>query len=282
MADAPDVQQDDSPSEEFLNTPLVEANNDQVIETEDTPEDKGSDDTTKSEEPETKEGDAKSTEAKEEPKEGEEKPTEEPQPAEAPEKDNKPDPELAKQRYMDSQRAKQNITRTIDDNYAPKTAEDLMQEELDKGMELSPEQAEIKAMRQEMQFERERGQITELNATLQTEAVNVEADFPVFNPKSDTYDEDFTKLVEDAYQDSANLKFDDNGIVLHAGKPLYDFYQKMANIHSRGAAKDSEKRQSEAVQMAARIESVGGSSSTSSNRDSSEEFLEKYGNMPIV
>jgi len=275
MSDTQDIQ-DDSPSEDFLNTPLATGNDVPVIETEETPAYKGSDDTTKDEE-QPKQDEAESTEAKEEPKEGEE-PTPEPQTDDTQPEKGKPDPERARQAYMERQHARANITRTIDDNYAPKTAEDIINENDD----IDPNEARYQALEERLNFEQQRGQITELNATLQTEAVNVEADFPVFNPKSDTYDADFTKLVEDAYQDSANLKFDDNGIVLHAGKPLYDFYQKMANIHSRGAAKDSEKRQQEAIQMAARIEPVGGSSSTSSNRDSSEEFLEKYGNMPIV
>lgn len=165
----------------------------------------------------------------------------------------------ARQRIQERQRTKQTVEQQLDQTYGPKTEEQLVEEGLD------PNQAQIEALRQEMQYERQRTQIAELNAGMQAEAVNVTHDFPVFDPNSKKFDPEFAKEVEESYRIAARLQTDDNGIVLNAEVPLYDYYQRMANIYNRGTSVGQQQGQQEYQQMLSRTENPGGSSSTNSS-----------------
>jgi hypothetical protein len=182
----------------------------------------------------------------------------------------------AQMEYQNRQRTRQQVAQQLDQTYGPKSEEQLVEEGLE------PAQAQIQALREEMQFERQRTQIAELNAGLQAEAVNVFNDFPVFNPQSKDYDPEFANMVETQYQTAARLQTDESGIVLNAEVPLYDFYQRMNNIYSRGASKGSEQGQQEALQMLARTENVGGSSASGNNSDSLADLEERLGDFVIT
>lgn len=181
----------------------------------------------------------------------------------------------ARQRIQERQRTKQAIAQQLDQTYGPKTEDDLIEEGLD------PAQAQIEALRQEMQYERQKTHIAELNAGLQAEAVNVTNDFPVFNPNSKDYDPEFAGIVEQQYKQAARLQLDDNGIVVNADVPLYDYYQQMATIYNRGTERGAQQGQQEYQQMMSRTENPGGSSSTSKG-DSLADLEERLGDMVIT
>jgi hypothetical protein len=196
-----------------------------------------------------------------------------------------PDPQAARQAYLERQQTRRAVEQQIDNAYAPKSQDDLYQENIDKGMDeqQAEAQAQIQALREEMQYDKQRTYIAELNAGMQAEAVNAMSDFPVFNEKSPEYDADFTKMVESQYQKAARLQYDDNGIILNAEEPLYDFYQQAWNIYNRGASKGATKAQAETTETLSRVESVaGGSSSTSRGPETLEEMGERLANMPLI
>lgn len=180
----------------------------------------------------------------------------------------------AQRRIQERQRTRQNVAQQIDQAYGPKTEEDLVQEGYD------PAQAQIEALRQEMQYERQKTQIAELNAGLQAEAVNVTHDFPLFDPNSKEFDAEFAKEVEESYKIASRLQVDDNGIVINAEVPLYDYYQRMATIYNRGTSRGQQQGQQEYQQMLARTENPGGSSSTSTG-DSLEDLEARLADVVI-
>jgi hypothetical protein len=182
----------------------------------------------------------------------------------------------AQQEYQNRARTRQQVANQLDQTYGPKTEEQLIEEGYTK------QDAQIQALREEMAFQQQRTHIAELNAGLQAEAVNVYNDFPVFNPSSKDYDSEFAQMVEQQYQTAARLQTDESGIVLNAEVPLYDFYQRMNNIYSRGASKGSQQGQQEALQMLARTENVGGSSASGNSSNTLADLEERLGDVVIT
>jgi hypothetical protein len=181
----------------------------------------------------------------------------------------------ARQRIQERERTRQSVEKQIEEAYGPKTEQELVDEGL------TERDAQVEALRQEMQFERQKTQIAQLNAGLQAEAVNVTNDFPVFNPNSKDYDPEFAGIVEQQYKQAARLQLDENGIVVNADVPLYDYYQQMATIYNRGTERGQQQGQQEYQQMMSRTENPGGSSSTSKG-DSLQDLEDRIGDMVIT
>lgn len=224
---------------------------------------------------------AKDTEATEEATEQTQ--TDEQQQTEA--EKGKPDPELARQAYLERQRTRQVVAQQIDQVYGPKTAEQLYDEAIELGYD--PNQAaiesRIQAMQEQIAYSEQRSSIAELNASMQAEAVNAMNDFPMFNEKSPEFDPDFTAMVEQQYRVASRLQADDNGIILNAEVPLYDFYKSMADIYNRGSSRGASKAQAETTETLSRVESVaGGSSTTNKHEETLEEMGERLANMPLI
>jgi hypothetical protein len=182
----------------------------------------------------------------------------------------------AAQEYQNRQRTRQQIQQQIDQTYGFKTEEELIQEGLNQN------DARFEALRQELAYKEQRAQITEMNANLQIEAVNVFNDYPVYNPKSKDYDPEFTQRVENAYKRAARLQTDEQGIVLNAEEPLYDFYKEMADAYTSGATKGSEQQQRANLDMLSNTESVGSSSTTSKGGNTLADLEERLGDVVIT
>lgn len=172
----------------------------------------------------------------------------------------------AQQEYQNRQRVRQQVAQQLDQFYGPKTAEQLVEEGL------SQQDAQIQALREEMAYKEQRAQIAELNASMQAEAVNVFHDYPVFDPNSKDFDQEFTQQVEQAYKTAARFQVDDHGNIVNAEVPIYQFYQQMADIYSRGATKGNQQGQEAVLQTIARTDDVGGSTPT---RGSGEKTLQE-------
>lgn len=191
--------------------------------------------------------------------------------------------DAAARRVMERQQTKQATEQAITESYAPKSQEDLYQENLDAGMteELAAVRAESQALREEMQFNQQRTQIAELNAGMQAEAVNALNDFPIFNPDSKEYDKDFANRVQAAYQRDSNIQTDENGIILHAERPLYDYYKEKVDDYNRGLERGRQQSQNDNLDMLSRTEDIGGSTSTSKGSETLEEMGERLADQPL-
>lgn len=223
-------------------------------------------------------GDAKTTEAtdQKDKTEGQKPDEQQDQKQEQPAQTKEQREAAAQKAWQERQRTKQAVAQKVTETYAPKSKDEFVKDGL------TPEQAEVQALREEMAFNNRRAEIAELNAGLQTQAVNVANDFPVFNPKSQEYDEAFTKEVQDAYATAARLQTDENGIVLNAEVPLYDFYQKMANIYSRGTARGNQQGQDDMAEMLSKTEPTGGSAALNQGEESFDELEARLGDVAIT
>jgi hypothetical protein len=281
-----DIQEDDIPDVSLVNPVLPEpADGDQKPDGEaddKSPKDpapKEGEDAKPADDDKKPEGDDKAPEAS---PDGDKKSDEAAKP-EDPKQDPKPDdntPEerarLAKLEFQNRQRVRNSVSQKIDENYAPKTEEDLVEEGLD------PRDAQIEAIRQEMAYREQRATIAELNSNLQADAVNVEHDMSVFNPKSTDFDKGFTQQVEDAYKIAARIQTDDNGIVLNAEVPLYQFYKQMYDIYERGSSTGAKQGQQDSLAMLANTEDPGGSSTTGKGAETLEEMEARLANVVIT
>lgn len=196
-----------------------------------------------------------------------------------------PDPVKAHQAYMERQRTRQMVANQLDQVYGPRTQEQIYEEALEQGIDPNQAalQAQVQALQEQMVYSEQRGAIAELNATMQAEAVNAMNDFPVFNEKSPEFDPDFTAMVEQQYRVASRLQADQNGIILNAEVPLYDFYKSMADIYSRGSSRGAKQAQAETVETLSRVESVaGGSSTTARHEETLEEMGERLANLPLI
>jgi len=257
---APTVSEDDIQDVSLVDTPDVPAQQDEPsAPADDTPETGADTQEEASEQPTTPEA--------------EETPATEPEPAQPSAEERKA---IAQREFQNRQRTRSQIAQQLDQAYGPKTEEELVEEGL------SRQEAQIQALREEMAFKEQRAQIAEMNASLQSDAVNVISDFSVFNPDSPDFDPEFSKQVETAYRTAARLQTDDNGIVLNAEVPLYDFYKQMNDIYSRGATKGTQQGAQDTLQMLSRTENPGGSSSAGSSGDSLEEMEERLGDVRIT
>jgi hypothetical protein len=257
MSEDTTISDDNIADVDLITTPLDAPADGKPAEIAEPPKEDGATPTDTPENKDSKPADAKATEATAKPDEAEQ--TTEPKPDDKPAEQSKDDQRArAQQEYANRQRVKNQVAQQLDQHYGPKTEQQLQ----DEGMEAV--EAKIEAMRSEMAYSQQRTQIAELNAGMQAEAVNAEADFGVFNPKSPDYDESFTKDVEAAYKQAARLEIDDTtGMVLNAEVPLYDFYQRMAGIYERGASKGAATSQQQTLEMMARTEDASGSSTAS-------------------
>lgn len=194
---------------------------------------------------------------------------------EAPTK-GQPDPEKARQAYQERQRNRSEIAKQIDENYAPKSAEDFVAEE-----GISQEQAQIKALEARLSFNEQKNEVVQRTADLTYQSSEVLQTLPIFNPASPEYDPEFTNMVDQQYLQVSRFEADDHGNILNAEVPLIDFYKQMADIYSRGATKGSQQAQANAVQMLSRTEAVGGSSSANTSSDL-DDLEARLGNVRIA
>lgn len=221
-------------------------------------------DTQKDANTDSKSPDAEATEADSEQSEQ----SEEEQKSEQPD-DKATRDQAAARAWQERQRNRQQFEKRLDETYGPKSPEDLQQEGL------TPEQAQIEALRQEMAYKEQRTHIAELNAGLISEATEVMSDMPIFREGSPDYDPEFTQMVEQQYKLASRLETDDNGTILHAEVPLYDFYKSMYDMRQNAIARGEQMGQQSAQQMLSRTENPGGSSSTNSTQGDDLDALEE-------
>lgn len=249
----------------FSDIPVAEATTEESSQTEDETPAEGTETEITTDKAETTE--AKDTEAT-----GEETT----QTDQATQEKGRPDPELARQAYLERQQTRRAAEQAIDQNYRPKTEDDLLEEGLD------PVDAKIQAIREDMEYREQRAFIAEQTANVRSDVIGVLNDFPVFNPDSKDYDPDFTKEVEEAYQTAARLQTTDDGLILNAEVPLYEFHKRMAGIYSRGQSRGQQQEASEVIQTMARTEAaVGSSSSSSKSSETLDEMGERLANVPL-
>ncbi len=130
--------------------------------------------------------------------------------------------------------------------YRPQSADDLIAEGVD------PAIARVEALEQRTQMAEYNAHVTDLNANLNVESLQVLADFPVYDPNSPQYDAGFANRVASIYQRSAGIQTDpQTGLVMSATVLPYETYKAFAETYSSGAQKGQVSGQKAAEKMLA-------------------------------
>jgi hypothetical protein len=136
--------------------------------------------------------------------------------------------------------------------YQPKTAQQLQEEGMDETA------AQVEALRQENAVKDYTSHVVELTNDLNMESLQVMQDFPVFNPNSPEYDKDFAEEVGQKYLHMSGIETDPRtGNIVKANVLPYEYYETMANVHSRGLTKGQISGKKAAEKQLASTETTG-------------------------
>lgn len=151
------------------------------------------------------------------------------------------------------------------EQYRPQTAAELVE------LGSDPVLAEIQALRQENQMSAFNQHVTETNANLNTESLQLMADYPVFDSRSDQYNEALAGQVNSLYQKVAGIQTDQKtGLITNVQTLPYDFYKSFAEIHAAGSQNGQVKGQQAAEKMLAAAETT---SSSAPKQPKADPFL---------
>jgi len=133
--------------------------------------------------------------------------------------------------------------------YQPQTPEELIEEGYD------PAIARVEALEQKAQMAEYNNHVTDLNANINIESLQVMSDFPVFNPDAPEYDKALADRAARVYEKSANIQVDPNtGLIVNANVLPYEIYKAFAETQSASVQKGSVKGQKAAEKMLANSE----------------------------
>lgn len=136
-------------------------------------------------------------------------------------------------RDLVSQRNKlrDDIARKNAEVYQPASLEQLQEQGMDEAT------ARVTALEQRTQIAEFNARAADVTASLNTEALQVMHDFPVFDPESPQYDKGLSKLAEGIYTKAAGIQTDPKtGLIYDAAVMPYQIYRSIAQAHEAGAS----------------------------------------------
>lgn len=143
------------------------------------------------------------------------------------------------------------VTRINSQVYAPQTPEELVEQGMD------PAMARVEALEQRTQMAEYNAHVTDLNANINIEALQVMADFPVFNPDAPEYDQALAERARQVYEQSAQIQTDpQTGLIVQANALPYQTYKTIAEIAQQGTQKGAIKGQKAAEKNLAAADPV--------------------------
>ncbi len=157
--------------------------------------------------------------------------------------------------------------------YQPQSAQDLIDEGQD------PALARVEALEQRQQLAEYNAQVTDLNANLSIESLQVLADMPVFNPEAPEYDKELSDRAATYYQKVAGIQTDpQTGLIIAANVLPYDTYKQFAEIHAQGARNGQVKGQVAAEKMLAASDTPSSAAPKAPKEDNFLKGLRGSGN----
>lgn len=144
--------------------------------------------------------------------------------------------------------------------YQPATEDELTEQ----GM--TAVEAKVEAMRQEREMEKYNSQVADAQLTIGHESNRVLQDFPIFNPDSESYDEELAGEASELLR--ANLILDPNtNQVIGSNVSPYQLYQTLARASGISATKGQLKGQQDTEQMLASADNAGSASPPKKPKD---------------
>lgn len=158
-------------------------------------------------------------------------------------------------RQQERQTQQRQIEHKINEAYQPQTVDELTQSYIDQGYDefQASMLARDERREQQSQINEGRAQVAELNMQIETEAVQVMHEYPVFDPKSEKYDKAFADKASELYNKAANVVTDPKtGFVVKTNLTPYEFYKELAEMRGSGVSQAQVAAQAAAqAQMAA-------------------------------
>jgi hypothetical protein len=204
-------------------------------------------------------------EKEEAPADAPEQPAEEPKPEEAaeptpePEKQEEPQESEAERNrrfYEMRQKAKQEAERAMDRTYQAQPVDELTKKYTDQGYDEFQARMLANDERREQQaaINTARTEVAELNMTIESEALQVMHEFPIFDPKSPDYDKAFADKASALYHQAAGVQRDEQtGLIINASQTPYSFYKDLAEMRNSGLSKAQMDAQRAAEQQMAAV-----------------------------
>lgn len=142
---------------------------------------------------------------------------------------------------------KERIEKINAEVYRPQTAEELVEEGL------SPEMAEVRALKQTLEVQAYNNQVIEAQTAISEEAGRVLQDFPMFDPDSPEYQED---LAADAAQALQRVLITDpnTGQLVGAHLSPYQIYKPIADAYKKSSIAGQIKGQKATEKMLASVD----------------------------
>lgn len=164
--------------------------------------------------------------------------------------------EMAQKRIAERDAQRRTIEQTIDRSYQPQPADQLVNAFMEQGY--NQFEAEMLARderrNQQSQIQEARTHIAEMNMQIETEAIQVMHDFPVFDPNSDKYDPEFAAKASLLYERAADVQVDPNsGVIVQSKITPYEFYKQLHDMRSSGVSQAQVKAQKAAEQQMAAV-----------------------------
>lgn len=146
--------------------------------------------------------------------------------------------------------------------YAPQTPEELVDQGYD------PAMARVEALEQKAQMAEYNAHVTDLNANMNIEALQVMSDFPVFNPDAPEYDKSLANRARAVYEKAAAVQTDPNtGLIVQANVLPYEIYKAFAETAQSGAQRAAVKGQIAAEKNLAAVDPISSSAPTQPKED---------------
>lgn len=134
--------------------------------------------------------------------------------------------------------------------YKPATADELVEQGMD------PAMAEVTALKQRTELAEYNAHVADLTASINTEALQVMHDYPMFDPNSPEYNKDIAEMAGSVYERVAGIKTDPKtGLPYSANVLPRQVYQAIAQAFSAGASTGEVRGQQATEQMLAAADS---------------------------
>lgn len=149
--------------------------------------------------------------------------------------------------------------------YTPQSAQEL----IDQGVD--PALARVEALEQRTQMAEFNAHVTDLNANLNIESLQVMNDFPVFNPDAPEYDEALSQRAREVYEQAAQIQTDPKtGLIIQSNANPYNIYKAFAETAGKGVQDGAVKGQIAAEKNLAAADTV---SSAAPKQPKEDNFL---------
>lgn len=152
------------------------------------------------------------------------------------------------------------------ETYKPQTAEELVDEGL------SPELAEVRSLKQELELQAYNNRVIEAQTSLSKEAEQVIKDFPLFDSESPEFDKDIAQAASESLAASL-IKDPNTGQIIGSHLTPYQIYKPIADAYMKSRIAGQIRGQKATEQMLASVDATPSATPKEPKKDPLLEIL---------